>query len=83
MSLLPPASPETYLSPRPRGRRRSCDYAEVVQALADGLSIQKASKKLGLPFGTVRGICDRLRYKYGMKTAAHLVAHFLRNGWID
>jgi len=65
------------------GRPHSCDPVGIVQMLADGRSIRSVAEVYGVHSSTVRVAITRLRDLYKIKTTSQLVAHFLRNGWVD
>ena len=74
---------EPFQSPHSRGRRRKYDEVALVQGIADGLSIAQAGQTMGIPFATINPILMRMRAEHRVKTTSQLVAHFLRNKWID
>lgn len=65
------------------GRKRRYNYNEVVQRLADGQTMDVIAVSMNTSRRGVEGVVKRLRNQYQMKNVTHLVAHFLRNGWID
>lgn len=75
---------EPYTSPTGgRGRRRKFDEVAFLQAVADGKSITEAGRSVGMACTTINAVLIRLRRENGVKTTTQLVAHFLRNRWID
>ena len=65
------------------GPKRRYNYVAVVQGLADGNSLAALATHVGRSRDGVSTVVARLKKVYGVKTTPQLVAHFLRNGWID
>lgn len=65
------------------GQRPTWDDVEVVQALADGEVMTKFARTRGRKYSGLNDFLLRLRVRAGIKTNAQLVAHYIRNGWID
>lgn len=80
MSMVAVSEQETTLR---RGPKRKYDPIEVVQSLADGFSIGVLAQKYDVSTGTIRVNLHMLVRHYQVKNTVQLVAHFLRNGWID
>lgn len=55
----------------------------LVQGLADGKTITQACVAAGMQYRTGDNALAQLRKRHAVKNTTHLVAHFLRNGWID
>lgn len=71
-----------------KGRSRLASEIELVQALADGLTVHEIGLRYnyGLNDKKRSGVHNSfiiIRRRFKLRTNAHLVAHFLRNGWID
>lgn len=56
---------------------------ELVQGLADGRTLNDLSRDRGNMRVTMNVLAHRLRKKHRVKTNGQLIAHYLRNGWID
>jgi DNA-binding NarL/FixJ family response regulator len=66
-----------------RGPKRKYQPVEVIQLLADGTTIFLIAQKYGVMPGTIRVTIHNFMKQYKVNTTAQLVAHFLRNGWVD
>lgn len=73
----------TTLARKAPGVKRRHDYTALLQALADGQLISDAADSLGIPPHTASNILGILRKRYKAINTVQLVAHYLRNGWID
>jgi DNA-binding NarL/FixJ family response regulator len=71
------------LERRRPGPQRKYDPKEVLQFLADGETITFVAKRYNVTGQAIRWVLHRLIKKNGVKTTTQLVAHYLRNGWID
>lgn len=74
--------PREFL-PRGEGQVSKLDPDEVVQMLADGKTVKVISQALRCHVNTVSNLVKSLRKKTGLKTSCQLVAHYVRNGWVD
>lgn len=78
LDLTPPRIRE------PKTGRKICyDHVLIIQALADGETYASYARKVGRSQTGVRAFVERLRTQHNVWTTAQLVAHYLRNGWID
>ena len=69
--------------PKRRGPRRKYDPNEVLQKLADGGTIQDIAKQYLVRPSSMRTTLHALMQEHKVSTIIQLVAHYLRNGWID
>lgn len=65
------------------GNNRKNNYSVILQKLADGMTQAEISDELKITRQTTTNILRRLRKTYGVYTNFQLLAHALRNGWID
>jgi len=56
---------------------------EIVQQLADGLTVAELADKSELGKSAMESKILRMRLKCGCKSIAALCVHFYRNGWIE
>lgn len=68
---------------KPRGRRRHYNATDVVQMLADGYGLQPIASFYGIRLSSLGRTMRQLKAEQKVKTSPQLVAHYLRNGWID
>lgn len=59
------------------------ECAPLIQSLADGCTLTIAAHNAGMRVEKARVKLIELQKKYELKSLLHLVAHYLRNGWID
>ncbi len=55
---------------------------EIVQQLADGLTIAELANKTGLGVAATESKVFRLRQTWGLKSVAALCVFFYKKGWI-
>jgi hypothetical protein len=82
----PLKSPPRPERPKPRGpgRPQTGDSVKLVQALADGHRIAEASVIAGVASEKAAAMLLRkLQKACKVTTNFQLVAHYVRNGWID
>ena len=75
----PPADPK---HPKHPGRP-VVSRLPIVQGLADGLNVIEAGKIAGLTESGTRQALTNLRRQCRVRSNCQLVAHYVRNGWID
>lgn len=66
-----------------RGPRPTYDRTELIQKIADGETVRAIARQSGIHFAVLQRLLHDLRRRLGLRTNAQLVAHCLRNGWID
>lgn len=66
-----------------RGPKRKYNPIEVIQLLADGSTTHAVAQKYGVRSDTIRVILHSFMKQHNVHTTTQLVAHFLRNGWVD
>ena len=73
------------VSARKRGPKRKYKYysVDVIQLLADGATISAVAQKYGVLPNTIRTILHNFMKQHNVHTRTQLVAHFIRNGWVD
>lgn len=65
------------------GPKRKYDPTEVLQKLADGGTVQTIAKEHAVRPSSMRTTLHSLMSEHRVLTITQLVAHYLRNGWID
>lgn len=76
----------TVIADGPMGRvgaPRKYNYNALVQGLADGKTVAEAAEAIDMNVFTAPGIVTYLRKQHRVTNIPHLVAHYIRNGWID
>lgn len=83
--LLKPERPVAERTRKLPGRPRQplSTYYWVIQRLADGATYQDIADTEGLSYQVVADLVSRARRVADLKTNYQLLAHCLRNGWID
>ena len=71
------------LSSPKRGPKRKYDPTEVLQKLADGSTVQNIAREYAIRPSSMRTTLHILMQDHKVVTITQLVAHYLRNGWID
>lgn len=69
-----------------RGRKPNWSPEQIktlVQGLADGCTLEEAAQPLAMSRKGGENVLRRLRQRFDLKTNTQVVAHYLRNGWID
>lgn len=56
---------------------------EIVECIAQGCTSREIAAKLGISFETVQTHRKNLLHKYKLGSSAGLIAHAVKNGWID
>lgn len=62
---------------------RTYDGKKIVQALADGKRIAEIADGADRKYHGLQDFIKRLRRRHGLRTTYQLVAHYVRNGWVD
>jgi transposase len=68
---------------KPRKMPRTISPAVLMQTFADGMTVDEVAMHFQVSIAAVHLIIRKLRAQYSIRTTHQLVAHFLRNGWID
>lgn len=68
---------------RKRGRPAAVQPYQLVQMLADGNTLVTIAEEFKVTVATIKNWTFRLRKQHRVFTLPQLVAHYLRNGWID
>lgn len=66
-----------------RGPKRKYNVVDVVQFMADGATMQAIAARYGVTPYTIRHTLKAYMEQNKVRTTTQLVAHFLRNGWVD
>lgn len=75
--------PRSLITPSRRGPKRKYDPLDVLQKLADGDSLQMIARQHAVRPSSMRTTLHGLMVTHKVSTIIQLVAHYLRNGWID
>ncbi len=66
-----------------RGAEPDASMKQFVQQIADGQRVKRAVDNTGVGSCNDYEIVRKLRRCYNLKTLPQVVAHFMRNEWID
>jgi len=60
------------------------DDRAIVQQLADGETLEDIAARIGArSTNPIRYFLDRVRREHGLRTREQMVAHYVRNEWVD
>lgn len=81
-SVTPRYRPKHIYSSK-RGPKRRYDPVEVLQGLADGETVQHIARQYQIRPSSMRTTLHIMMTQHHVRTITQLVAHYIRNGWID
>jgi DNA-binding CsgD family transcriptional regulator len=71
------------IEPPRRGPKPKYNLIDVIQLLADGITVIQVAHKYGVLPGTIRQALNHFMRINKVRTISQLVAHSVRNGWVD